>query len=77
MTSNEEPNFQLPNHTSTPAQLSLQSNQINSCPKHPEKKMKFLLKNEKNQKFCSKCTLIEALKGGKVELDLSIFGINQ
>ena len=77
MSSNQETSFQFPKHN---AEISLphsQNNQTIYCPKHPEKKLKFLLKNEKDQKFCSKCALIEALKGGKLELDLTIFGINK
>ena len=71
---NEERNFQSPKHISHEELLADQPTDY--CIKHPEKKAKYLIKNlnETDRKLCSKCAIFEALKGGKLELDLSLLG---
>ena len=69
MSFSQENCFQAPNQakiTSFPIK-----NQEEYCSKHPDKKAKYLIKDEK---LCSKCAINSALKEGKLELDLSNLG---
>ena len=75
MASNDEKNFETPNHVQK--NIYEKTKNPDFCSRHPDKKARYSinLTGEKNEKLCSKCALNEALKEGGIHFELSFQGL--
>ena len=75
MTSNDEKNFETPNHTQK--NVYEQHKIPDFCSRHPDKKARYSINSigeKKSERLCSKCALNEALKEGGINFELSFQG---